>query len=85
MEVRGTHTLAERLRAARVAVGMTQADLARRAGLSESGIAALERGARRPSPRARAAIERVLVAAAVDAIEVLHRIAVTGLGDGDGR
>ena len=44
--------LGERVRAARLARGWTQQQLARRAGLSQGGVSQIERG-RRPTPHRR--------------------------------
>jgi transcriptional regulator with XRE-family HTH domain len=51
---------AERLRACRLAAGLTQAELAARAGVSASAIVNYERGSARPRPRRLAALARVL-------------------------
>ena len=51
---------AERLRALRLAAGLTQAELAARAGVSEAAVSAYECGRGRPRPRHLAALARVL-------------------------
>jgi transcriptional regulator with XRE-family HTH domain len=50
----------ERLRALRLAAGLTQAELGARAGLSHPAISDCERGRRRPPPDRLAALARVL-------------------------
>ena len=53
-------SFAERLRALRLAAGLTQAGLAARAGVSEATVSDYECGPRRPRPRLLAALARVL-------------------------
>jgi transcriptional regulator with XRE-family HTH domain len=53
-------SFAERLRALRLAAGLTQAGLAARAGVSEATVSDYECGPRRPRPRRLAALARVL-------------------------
>lgn len=52
---------ATEIRVRRLAVGISQAELARRAGTSQPAIAAYECGARRPGPDTLSRIERSLV------------------------
>lgn len=49
-----------RLRRERLARGLSQADLARIAGVSQPTVSFLERGLSRPRPRSRVAIARAL-------------------------
>jgi len=51
-----SHSLAERLRAARRRAGLTQAELARRLGLDEGTVVDFEAGRRSPSKRVTAAL-----------------------------
>jgi transcriptional regulator with XRE-family HTH domain len=53
-------SFAERLRACRLAAGLTQARLAARAGVSEATVSDYECDPRRPRPRLLAALARVL-------------------------
>jgi transcriptional regulator with XRE-family HTH domain len=53
-------SFAERLRACRLAAGLTQAGLAARAGVSAPAVSAYECGLTRPRPRRLAALARVL-------------------------
>jgi transcriptional regulator with XRE-family HTH domain len=53
-------SFAERLRAQRVAAGLTQAELAARAGVSASALVTYERGRGRPRPSRLAALAGVL-------------------------
>ena len=53
-------SFAERLRALRLAAGLTQAGLAARAGVSATAVSGYECGPRRPRPRLLAALARVL-------------------------
>jgi transcriptional regulator with XRE-family HTH domain len=55
---------------ARAKVGMTQAELARRAGLEESTLAALEQGQYKPASHE---LSQVAEALGVDELELLRR------------
>ncbi len=56
------------IRGARAMLGMTQADLAARAGLSATALNSIERGASDPRASNLAAIQRALEAAGVEFI-----------------
>jgi len=56
----GEATFAERLRLRRAAAGLTQRELATASGMKQPLIAAIESGARQPTPSARAALEGAL-------------------------
>jgi transcriptional regulator with XRE-family HTH domain len=56
--------------AARVKAGMTQAELASRAGMDEASIAALEQGHYKPEPQE---LSDVAEALGVDELELLRR------------
>jgi predicted nucleotidyltransferase len=75
-------------RAGRALLGISQAELARRAGLSRLTVADFERAARVPIPANLAAIRSALEAAGVDLLPggaVLHRDAVAAPHAGDQR
>src|SRR4051794_2753538 len=76
-----TGALGERLRAWRRAAGLTQEELAERAGLTAHGVSALERGARtRPHPHTVRSLARALQLSEADS-DLLRASATQGAAD----
>ncbi|WWT39970.1 helix-turn-helix protein [Microcystis phage Mae-JY09] len=56
----GTHELGPRIRAARIAAGLTQEQLAERAGITDRTVRAIEAGTTTPQRRIREGLAQVL-------------------------
>ena len=56
----------EQIRGARAMLGLTQAEVAKRAGISTTGLNNIERGASDPKASTLAAVQQVLEAAGVE-------------------